>query len=178
MAPIPSDLGLTEAEVEELMLTTWNMRIATIGPDGRINLTPMWFGWGGRKVYFHGRGQKVANLRRNPRTTVLVDRNERFPELQAVMFQGTAEVLEDAEAERSDPHLEDVRWQMGTKYAGGHGEAAPAPGTRLRNGATARGRGWRWVVFTPESTVSWDNTKLPLGKASAAIDAFVAEPEP
>lgn len=178
MAKISSDLGLAEAELEELLTTTWNMRIATIGPGDRINLTPMWFGWGGGRVYFHCRGQKIANLRRNPSATVLVDRNERFPELQAVMFQGTAKVLEDAEAEAADPHLEEVRWQMGTKYAGGHGEAAPPPGTKLRNGATARGRGWRWVVFTPSSTVTWDNTKLVLGPASAAIDAFVAEPEP
>ena len=178
MAKIPLELGLTPDEVEELMTTTWNMRIATIGPGERINLTPMWFGWGGGRIYFHCRGQKVTNLRRNPRATVLVDRNERFPELQAVMFQGTATVLEDAAAEQADPHLEEVRWQMGSKYAGGHGEPAPPPGTKLRNGATARGRGWRWVVFRPDVAVSWDNSKLEPGPASAPLhDAFVAKPE-
>jgi predicted thioesterase len=76
------------------------------------------------------------------------------------MFQGTAKVLEDAAAEDADPHLEDVRWTMGTKYAGGHGEPAPPAGEKVRNGATARGRGWRWVVFEPDHAVSWDNTKL------------------
>jgi len=35
----------------------------------------------GGTVYFYCRGQKVMNLRRNPVVTVLVDRNERFPEL-------------------------------------------------------------------------------------------------
>ena len=49
---------------------------------------------------------------------------------------------------------------MGTKYAGGHGEPAPSTGEKVRNSATARGRGWRWVVFTPDRAVSWDNTKL------------------
>jgi nitroimidazol reductase NimA-like FMN-containing flavoprotein (pyridoxamine 5'-phosphate oxidase superfamily) len=163
MAKIPAELGLTPDQVDELMTTTWNMRIATVGPGDRINLTPLWFGWGGGNVYFYCRGQKITNLRRTPRATVLVDRNERFPELQGVMLQGTAEVLESAEAEAADPDLEEVRWQMGTKYAGGHGEPAPAPGTRVRNEATARGRGWRWVVFRPESAVSWDNTKLRRG---------------
>ena len=160
MAKIPKELGLTDAEVDELMSTTWNMRVATMGPHDRINLTPLWFGWGGGNVYFDCRGQKITNLRRNPRATILVDRNERFPELQGVMFQGTAHVLEDADAEAADPHLEGVRWQMGTKYAGGHGEPAPPAGERVRNPATARGRGWRWVVFTPARAVSWDNTKL------------------
>ncbi len=70
------------------------MRVASVGPRNRINLTPMWFGWAGGRVYFYGRGQKVVNLRRDPACTVLVDRNEKFPELQAVMLQGRATVLE------------------------------------------------------------------------------------
>src|SRR5687768_4543651 len=160
MAKIPAELGLTEAEVDELMTTSWNMRVATIGPGDRINLTPLWFGWGGGNIYFYCRGQKITNLRRTPRATILVDRNERFPELQGVMFQGSARVLEDADAENADPHLEDVRWQMGTKYAGGHGEPAPADGARVRNPTSARGRSWRWVVFEPDRVVTWDNHKL------------------
>jgi len=113
--PIPKELALTPEELDELMLTTWNMRIATIGPGTRINLTPLWFGWAGGKIYTYCRGQKVENLRRNPTCTVLVDRNERFPELQGAMFQGTGRVLEDAAAEAADLHLEEVRWQMGKK---------------------------------------------------------------
>ena len=161
MAGIPKELSLTDEQVDEMMTSTWNMRVATIGPGTRINVTPLWFGWAGGKIYFYCRGQKIVNLRRNPECTVLVDRNERFPELQGAMFQGTAAVLEDAAAEEADPHLEEARWQMGTKYAGGHGEAAPASGERVRNGATARGSKWRWVVVTPDRTVTWDNFKLP-----------------
>lgn len=154
--PLPAELALTPEQLDEIMTTSWNMRIATIGPGTRINLTPLWFGWGGGKIYTYCRGQKIANLRRNPVATILVDRNERFPELQGAMFQGRAQVLEDAEAEAADPHLEEVRWQMGTKYAGGHGESAEP----RKNESTARGRHWRWVVFTPDKTVTWDNFKI------------------
>ena len=159
--PIPRELALTQAELDEMMTSSWNMRVATIGPGTRINVTPLWFGWGGGRIYSYCRGQKVVNLRRNPSCTILVDRNERFPELQGAMFQGTGTVLEDAEAEAADPHLEEVRWQMGTKYAGGHGEAAPAPGQRVRNEASARGRSWRWLVLAPDRVVTWDNAKIP-----------------
>ncbi|MGE5594925.1 MAG: pyridoxamine 5'-phosphate oxidase family protein [Hyphomicrobiales bacterium] len=155
--PIPKELSLTPEQLDELMTTTWNMRIATIGPGSRINLTPLWFGWAGGNIYFYCRGQKVVNLRRNPNATVLVDRNERFPELQGAMFQGTATVLEDAEAENADPNMETVRVQMGAKYAGGHGEPNAEP---RRNEATARGRHWRWVRFEPKHIVTWDNFKL------------------
>lgn len=154
--PIPKELALTPDQLDEMMLSSWNMRIATIGPGSRINLTPLWFGWAGGKVYTYCRGQKVVNLRRDPRVTVLVDRNERFPELQGAMFQGTARVLETAEDEAADPDLEEVRMQMGAKYAGGHGE----PREARRNESSARGRHWRWVVVMPERSVTWDNHKI------------------
>lgn len=155
--PISRELSLSAEELDELMLSSWNMRIATIGPGTRINLTPLWFGWAGGNIYAYCRGQKVANLRRNPVTTILVDRNERFADLQGAMFQGRATVLEDAAAEAADPHLEAARLQMGAKYAGGHGEASAAP---RRNDATARGRNWRWVRFEPAKLVTWDNQKI------------------
>src|SRR5688572_29617062 len=72
MAPISRELALTDDELDELMTTSWNMRIATVGPGDRINLTPLWFGWAGGSVYTYARGQKVANLRRRPAATVLV----------------------------------------------------------------------------------------------------------
>ncbi|MGH2633422.1 MAG: pyridoxamine 5'-phosphate oxidase family protein [Tepidiformaceae bacterium] len=155
--PIPQELALTPEQLDEIMLTSWNMRIASIGPGTRINLTPLWFGWAGGNIYTYCRGQKIVNLRRNPSATVLVDKNERFQELQGAMFQGTAHVLEDADAENADPHLEEVRRQLGAKYAGGHGQAPAAP---QRNSATARGRHWRWVRFEPKRTVTWDNHKI------------------
>lgn len=160
MAGIPAELALTAEQLDELMTTSWNMRIATLGPGTRINLTPLWFGWAGGRVYFYARGQKIANLRRSPSCTVLVDRNERFPELQGAMLQGTAVVLEDAAMEDADPHLEEARWQMGRKYSGGHGESAAPEGEKVRNPASARGRAWRWVVVTPDESVTWANKKL------------------
>ena len=63
---LPKEIALSGDQVDELMLAQWNMRVATLGPRERINLTPMWFGWAGGAVYFFGRGQKIVNLRRNP----------------------------------------------------------------------------------------------------------------
>jgi nitroimidazol reductase NimA-like FMN-containing flavoprotein (pyridoxamine 5'-phosphate oxidase superfamily) len=155
--PLPPELALSPAELDELMSTSWNMRVATVGPGTRINVTPLWFGWAGGNIYFYCRGQKIANLRRIPTATVLVDRNERFPELQGAMFQGRATVLETPEAEDADPHLHAAQLQMGDKYAGGHGETARTDYTARRG----RGRHWRWVRFEPSHLVTWDNFKLP-----------------
>ena len=158
MPKIPRELALTPEELDEIMTTTWNLRIATIGPGSRINLTPLYFGWVGGKIYIFARGQKVVNLRRNPVATVLVDLNERFPELMGVMFQGTATVLEDADAEAADPNVETARIQWDKKYTGSRGEGSePRRSTRTANGKTAR-----WIRFEPTRLITWDNHKLPL----------------
>src|SRR3954451_11204855 len=118
------DLSLTDAERDQILSSEWNMRISTVSPSGRINATPLWFAWHDAKVWAYCRGQKVENMRHDPRCTVLVDRAVRFPELQGIMMQGEAVVLEDADAERAQPGLEEVRAIMGRKYHGGHGGAA------------------------------------------------------
>jgi len=155
---LPRELALDPEQIDEIMASQWNCRIATLGPGARINLTPMWFGWAGGQVYLTARGQKVVNLRRSPACSVIVDRNEKFPELQAVMIQGSARVLEDAAAEKADPHLEQVRAQMARKYNGGHGR--PPANDPEPLATTARGRNRRWVVISPDRVVTWDNFKL------------------
>lgn len=154
------DLALSPSEQDDILAAEWNMRIATTSPSGRVNMTPLWFVWHAGRVWAYCRGQKVENLRRDPRCTVLVDRAERFRELQGVMLQGEAVILEDTDAEAADPDLAEVRAIYGRKYAGGHGEPV-GEGEPGPMAASARGRTWRWVAITPSHTVTWDNTKLP-----------------
>jgi nitroimidazol reductase NimA-like FMN-containing flavoprotein (pyridoxamine 5'-phosphate oxidase superfamily) len=154
---LPREIALEPEQIEDMLTADWNMRIATVSASGEINLTPMWFGWVNNKMFVTARGQKVVNLRRNPKCTVLVDRNERFPELQAIMMRGTAKILENADEEAAEPDLAAARVQMGSKYNGGHSAPVDDPPP---NGATAGGRNRRWIVFTPQKIVTWDNFKL------------------
>src|SRR3981189_788217 len=115
MARIPAELGMRAEELDELMSTSWNMRVATMGPGERINLTPLWFGWAAGRVYFFGRGQKIANLRRSPVCTVLVDRNEQYAELEGAMLDGSEicwGTWRNAER-RAGPVPADGEWPVG-----------------------------------------------------------------
>ncbi len=155
MAKIAEQLNLSEHELQSLMQRESRLRIATVGPGARINLTPMTFGWANGKVYIFGRGQKVVNLRRSETTTVLVDIGEAWREHKGVMLQGTAQILEDAEAEQSDPDLFAAQLNIGHKHGlNDEGDLVPYR-------ATASGKTRRWIVFTPSHVVSWDNAKLP-----------------
>lgn len=155
MARLPESLRLTDAEVDALLRSETRLRIATVGPGSEINLTPMTFGWAGGRVYIYGRGQKIANLRRNPIASVLVDVGESWRELKGVMLRGRARVLESAEEEAADPHLAEAQRDLGRKH-GLVRDGAAAP-----YAATAAGRSRRWIVFSATAIVSWNNARLP-----------------
>jgi len=155
LARIADHLRLDATEIDALMSRARHLRIATMGPGSDINLTPMTFGWAGGRVYVFGRGQKIANLRRNATATVLVDVGDSWRALKGIMMRGQARVLEDAAAERADPHLEAARLNLGEK----HGLRDEAGAVKAYD-ATASGRSRRWIVFTPRRTVSWNNERL------------------
>ncbi len=155
MAKIAAKLRMSEADIDALMREESRIRIATIGPGTDINLTPMTFGWAGGRVYIFGRGQKVANLRRNPTATVLVDIGGAWRELKGVMMRGTAHVLEDAAAEAADPHLAEAQLNIGAKSG-----LQDEDGNVKAHAVSASGRSRRWIVFQPEKIVSWDNAQL------------------
>ena len=158
MAKISASLKLTDSEINELLRLENRLRIATLGPGPEINLTPMTFGWAGGAIYIFGRGQKIANLRRNPTATVLVDTGSKWRELQGVMLHGRARVLETIEDERDDPYLSEAQLDLGRKH-GLTKEGAVQPYK-----ATASGKSRRWIVFRASKVVSWDNSKLPGGE--------------
>ena len=156
MAKISDKLKLSESAIDKLLTHETRCRIATLGPNSDINLTPMTFGWAGGKIYIFGRGQKVANLRKSDRATVLVDVGNDWFELQGIMMRGRAQILESEQDEAQDQHLSAARLNLGEKHGLSEG------GKTKPYGATAAGKSRRWIVFTPTKIVSWDNQKLKL----------------
>ena len=154
MAKIPESLRLSNSEVDKLMTYETRLRIATIGPGEKINLTPMTFGWAEGKVYIFGRGQKIANLRRNPIATVLLDIGDSWKELQGVMMHGSAKVLETIEEEELDAGLARAMLNLGEK------SGLKKEGNTVPYKATASGRSRRWIVFESSDVVSWNNQQL------------------
>ena len=154
MAKIAAHLRLTSAEIDTLLSEESRCRIATLGAQGDINLTPMTFGWARGCIYIFARGQKIADLRRSPAATVLVDVGTTWPTLKGIMLKGQAKILEDAQAEADDPGLYEAQLNLGKK----HGLGTPADPEPYR--ASASGRSRRWIVFSPAAEVSWNNERL------------------
>ncbi len=143
-------IAIDDAERRRYVDAALTMILISIGADGYPHAVPMWFTVDDDGCVYmttYGRSQKAVNLRRNPRTALLVESGVRYDELKGVLIRGTAEVLEDLDL------CVRVLTRIHTKHVGGLAE-----GVEELMRAQARKR----VVLkiTPERVASWDHAKL------------------
>jgi PPOX class probable F420-dependent enzyme len=144
-----AQIKMSEAEIEEFLAGRHSMSVATIGPDGSIHLVAMWYGFLDGSVAFEtkAKSQKVLNLRRDPRLTVLVEDGESYEQLRGVELVGRAEIIEDP----------DRLWELGVSVFSRYNapyteELRPFVETMLRKRVA--------VKLHVDKTVSWDHRKL------------------
>jgi PPOX class probable F420-dependent enzyme len=92
-------IKMTQAEIDEFLQGRHSMSIATMNHDGTIHLVAMWYGFleDAIGIETKAKSQKVLNLRRDPRMSVLVEDGETYEELRGVELVGTGEIIEDPE---------------------------------------------------------------------------------
>ncbi|HEY3239285.1 MAG TPA: PPOX class F420-dependent oxidoreductase [Acidimicrobiia bacterium] len=142
---------MTDDEVREFLEATRTMTLATLGPDGRPHLTAMWYGLADGHVVFwsYRRAQKIVNLRRDPRLSILVEDGEHYGELRGVSITGTGVILEDPEDVLAVGQL-----LLERHGPGGEASAQAAAATAPKRVA---------VRVDPERITSWDHRKLAGG---------------
>ena len=132
------------------------LQVATIGKDGSPHLAPMWFVLDDGKIVFRSftKSQKIVNLKRDPRITVLVEEGDSNETLQGVMIKGTGRLIEDRD------YVLELYGRVGARYpfAGDtpvelDPDALEAAFGRFAEKNTA-------VVVEPEKVTSWDHHKL------------------
>ncbi|MGI9557203.1 MAG: pyridoxamine 5'-phosphate oxidase family protein [Solirubrobacterales bacterium] len=148
-----SKITLTEAEQAELLEGEPIVVISTIGPRGWPHSMPLWFMPRDGDVWVHtyGKSQKIVNLERDPRATLLVEAGEEYQELRGVMIEAEAEIHRDFE----------TVLQLGKDVAVRMGNADPA----LLEGEyaaalEAQARKRVAIHFVPKRVSSWDHRKL------------------
>lgn len=146
---------LIEMSPEEILRFLERERVAvvsSIGPRGWPHSMPLWYvvrdgnvwAWTFRK------SQKVRNLERDPRATVLVEAGEEYAELRGVQFEAEA-IFHD----EPDLILE-FAGALVRRYAPAGGEPSPETLEAFRAQAPKR----TVIEFAPRRTVSWDHRKL------------------
>ena len=91
-------IQLTTEEQRELIDDSRVMQVASINPDGRPHLVPMWFAFddAGAIVFTtYGRSQKIQNLERDPRVTLLFETGDAYNQVRGLSIDASAEVIRD-----------------------------------------------------------------------------------
>lgn len=150
------DISLGPDELRDFLETGHTLQVATIDGDGYPHLAPMWYVIRDGKIVFRSftKSQKIVNLRRNPKLSVLLETGEGYAELRGAMIRGTATLVEDRD------FVLDIYRGLAAKYEmiGGErieleGEALEATFGRFAEKNTA-------VIVEPVKIASWDHTKL------------------
>jgi PPOX class probable F420-dependent enzyme len=142
-------IRMSDAEIETFLSGRHTMNVASMNHDGTIHLVAMWYAvLDGDPVFWtFGKSQKIKNLQRDPRVTLLVESGEEYGELIGVELVGQATVLTE----------HDEIMQIGEAvYARYFGEVTD----EVRPFVELTGAKRFGVRVKVDRVVSWDHKKL------------------
>lgn len=147
-----SRLALTNDEERALLEEVRTLYVASIGTDGRPHLVPMWFALDDAGLIAfttYGKSQKVRNLERDPRITVLAETGSPYNELRGVSIDARAEIVRDPMVTSRVRAL-----------AAAHHFGQPRPEPKADEVLSPEIAKRVTVVVHPERIRSWDHRKL------------------
>lgn len=144
-----SEIKMSPEEIEAFLREEKTATMCSMHPDGSIHAVAMWYGFVDGVIAFEtkGKSQKVQNLKRDPRLTILVEAGESYDQLRGVEMVGKARIIED----------EDTLWKLGVsvweRYYGPYDESQ-------REGLSLMLSKRVVVTIDVDKIVSWDHRKL------------------
>lgn len=148
-------ISMTDEEQKRFLASAQTIIINSIGPGGFPHPMPMWFAVeddGAVVMTTFTKSQKILNLERDPRASLLVEDGTVYNELRGVVIYGKAELVRDKE------RVLDILARVSSKSATGAGNA-PNP-EQLRGALMATVPKRTGIRIRPERIVSWDHRKL------------------
>jgi PPOX class probable F420-dependent enzyme len=151
MASKRDQIRMSDAEMHDFLQEQKIVTCATIGPNGRPHLMPLWYVPSGTELraWTFAKSQKVKNLEREPRATLQVEAGVEYQELRGVMMECEVAIERDTEK------VADLGVQIFDRYTPG---MELPEGTRDMVMLQAPKR--VAMTFTPTRIASWDHSKL------------------
>ena len=144
---------LTSREAAEMLENTRGLALATNGRDGYPHVVAMAYivRDGDVLMTSYGKAQKVVNLRRDPRATLMLESGTTYNTLKGLMIRGRVELIEDPKL------IMQVREEIAAKTARLSGRQVEP----RRDEAAERHASKRVMIrFHPEKYASWDHSKI------------------
>jgi len=146
-------IRLTPEEREEFLARGHTIYLASNGADGYPHLIAMWYAIepdGSIVMTTFRKSQKVANLERDPRCSLLLEEGETYDKLKGVFLRGRCEIFHDEERTLA------TLAKIGARAAGAK---APLPAAALE-AMRPQARKRVTLVFRTDKTRTWDHGKL------------------
>lgn len=147
---------MNDDEIVEFLESERVLNVATIGPSGHPHIVAMWYALVDSEVVFwtFAKSQKVANIRRDPRITGLVEAGDEYSELRGVEVVGHARLIDDPDEVLA------VGMAVARRYHGDLiADASDADDAAVKMIAQ-QARKRIGVAIVPEHWVTWDHRKL------------------
>ena len=147
-------IRMTDAELRDFLVTSQTIVITSINRDGTPHPMPMWYAVdpdGAIAMTTFTKSQKIRNLERDPRATLLVEDGAFYGELRGAVIYGRAELSRDRD------RILDVLDRIGAKTL-----ADPRDPSReaVRSAVRATAPKRTAIRVRPDRIVSWDHRRL------------------
>jgi PPOX class probable F420-dependent enzyme len=146
-----AEIQLSEEDQRELLDGERIVVVSSFGADGWIHSMPLWYvpREGEVWIYTYAKSQKVRNLERDPRATLLIETGHEYQELRGLMIEAEAEIHRDIET------VLPLAEELNMRYAG-----VDAVDEDARKALAAQAAKRAAVRFRPRRTNTWDHRKL------------------
>jgi PPOX class probable F420-dependent enzyme len=145
-------IKLSEEELRELLDSERIVVVSSNGPRGWPHSMPLWFVPRAGEVWIwtYAKSQKVRNLERDPRATILVETGHEYGELRGAAIEAEAVIHRDFETVIGFAEDLTLRYAEGISSVEGDARAA------LEAQAPKRVA----IQFKPVRVANWDHRKL------------------
>lgn len=146
-----TDIAMSAEEQEAFLREGHTLQVATNGPDGHPHMVAMWYALLHGKVAFatYVKSQKVLNLKRDPRITLMIEDGEQYHEVRGIVIEGIATIVEGDIKLAAQVLMTSVSRQPAQLVTSD-------PPEQTLHAAAKRAV----IIVEPERVYSWDHSKL------------------
>jgi PPOX class probable F420-dependent enzyme len=145
-------IKLSDEEQRELIDTERIVVVSSLGPRGWPHVMPLWYvpRDGEIWIWTYAKSQKVKNLERDPRATLLIETGVEYRELRGIQIEAEAELIRDLD------RIVEYATELTIRYSEGIDSVEGDAAAGLQAQAPKRVA----IHFQPRRVASWDHRKL------------------
>ena len=144
------NVKMSEEEIWKFVETQKTIQVATINKDGSPHIMPLWFAIDAGKIVLETftKSQKIVNLTRDDRISVLFEDGAEYNDLKGVSIRGRAALITE--------HDEVHRLHLAVLVR----NQPEVPVDLLEKATASMVSKKTAIVIEPEKFISWDHSKL------------------